>query len=76
MKTQGIGGKELPVIEDSKKARRAYSIFLTEVAALKDLRDSLGVDDIQVTTAKRRMRILRNKQFLTKQCCLLSTGTR
>ncbi len=48
MKTQGIGGKELPVIEDSKKARRAYSIFLTEVAALKDLRDSLGVDDTQV----------------------------
>lgn len=42
VKAQGIGGEGVPAIEDSKRARRPYSIFLTEVQGLQELQASLA----------------------------------
>jgi len=42
VKASGIGGPNVPIIEDSKRARRAYSIFLTEVQGLQELRTALN----------------------------------
>jgi hypothetical protein len=37
VKTQGIGGSDIPAIADSRRARRAYSIFIAEVAGYNPL---------------------------------------